>query len=97
MVTIKTTRYYLSVFGSIQKKLTQVSGDASKPSKDDVFQYQFDNDEEFFSHFQRLAVKTVRATLIKGKTVIGVYERKGGERDRPRPRLNSQKFKKRDG
>ncbi len=94
MTNVKTTRYYLNIFGSIQKNFTQISGDANSPTKNDVFEYEFKNDEEFFDHFRKLNVKTVRGKLEKGKTLVGAYDRGGLEqRDRPRPRFNSEKFK----
>ncbi len=94
MATVKTTRYFLGVFGSVQRKFMQVSGDANSPKSTDAFQYKFPNDEEFFNHFRMLKVKTVRGQLLKGNTLVGVYEREGAERyDRPRPRVNSEKFK----
>lgn len=91
MVTVKTTRYYLNIFGSIQRKFEQISNGSQ--SKDDAFQYQFINDTEFFDHFRKLNVKTDGGKLYKGNTMIGIYDRPGAHRDRPRPRLNSQKFK----
>ena len=93
MAKVKTTRYYLNVFGSVQGKMVQVTGDKASPTKDDVFQHEFRDDGEFFDHFRRLNVKTVGGKLLKGNTLIGVYERRGAERDRPRPRLNSEKFR----
>ncbi len=93
MATVKTTRYYKGIFGSIQNKMVQISGDANAATKDDVFEYEFNNDEEFFQHFRRLNIKTIGGKLEKGKTLVGAYERRGAERDRPRPRLNSEKFK----
>lgn len=93
MATVKTTRYYLPIFGSIQRKMTQTSGDANSPRSTDVFEYEFRDDSEFFDHFRALNVKTVGGTLQKGNTTIGVYNRNGLERrDRPRPRMNSEKF-----
>lgn len=93
MATVKTTRFYLPIFGSIQRKMEQVSGDATAPKKDDVFQYAFRDDGEFFDHFRKLNIKTVAGKLEKGNTLVGMYERRGAERDRPKPRLNSEKFK----
>jgi hypothetical protein len=93
MAKVKTTRYYLNIFGSVQKKMTQVTGDPKAPTKDDVFQYDFANDGDFFDHFRKLNIKTIQGKLEKGNTLVGVYERKGAERDRPRPRINSEKFK----
>ncbi len=93
MATVKTTRYYVPIFGSIQRKMTQVSGDPKAPSKDDCFQYEFANDNEFFDHFRKLNIKTIAGKLEKGKTLCGIYVRRGAERDRPRPRISSEKFK----
>ncbi len=93
MATVKTTRYYVPIFGSIQKKMTQISGDANAPKKDDIFTYEFSNDDEFFDHFRKLNIKTLQGRLEKGKTLCGMYERRGAERDRPRPRIASERFK----
>ena len=95
MAIVKTTRYYLNIFGSIQRDFKQITGDPASPTKDDVFQYAFIDDTLFFRHFQKLGVKTERGSLVKGKTLIGAYERQGAERDRPKPRMNSQKFRNR--
>jgi hypothetical protein len=93
MATVKTTRYYLPIFGSIQKKMTLIAGDANTPRSTDVFEYEFRDDAEFFDHFRKLNIKTVAGKLEKGNTLVGMYERRGAERDRPRPRINSEKFK----
>lgn len=92
--TVKTIRYYRSCFGSIQNKMEQISGDPNSPVKDDVFSYVFKDDIEFFNHFRKLNVKTIGGVLEKGNTKVGAYERAGAfvERDRPRPRMNSEKF-----
>lgn len=93
MAIVKTTRYYLNVFGSIQRDFKTLAP-AGSNDKDDVFEYTFQNDEQFFSHFYKLNVKTEAGKLLKGKTLIGIYTRNGLEkRDRPRYRMNSQKFK----
>jgi hypothetical protein len=93
MATVNTTRYYIPIFGSIQRKMTQISGDPNSPTKDDVFTYEFNNDDEFFDHFRKLRIKTIGGKLEKGNTLCGVYERRGAEQDRPRPRLMSEKFR----
>lgn len=94
MATVKTTRYYLNIFGSIQRDFKQITGDAAAPKKDDIFEHQFKTDELFFDHFRKLNVKTIGGKLEKGNTLIGAYERAGAERrDRPRPRFNSEKFR----
>ena len=94
MATVKTTRYFLNMFGEIQRKMIQITGDPANPTKDDIFQYTFISDEIFFQHFQRLKIKTIQGRLEKGNTLVGAYERNGAEdRDRPRRRMNSEKFK----
>ena len=98
MAKVRTVREFLNIFGSIQRKFTLIGGDERSPSKTDVFEYEFQNDVDFFSHFQQLNVKTDRGQLIKGKTQIGSYERKNSYLDRPRPRLASKRFlKKQNG
>jgi len=91
MVTVKTTRYYVNIFGSIQKDFALAS--KAIQDKDDVLQYIFPIDELFFQHFQRLNIKTLKGQLMKGKTLIGAYERNGAQWDRPRPRMSSKKFR----
>jgi len=96
MAIVKTTRYYLNVFGSIQRDFKTTASEGSN-NRDDVFEYTFPNDELFFQHFYRLNIKTAQGKLLKGKTLVGVYTRRGLEKkDRPRPRMNSQKFRERD-
>lgn len=92
MAKVRTVREFLNVFGSIQRKFVLVGGDEKNPLKTDVFEYEFSNDVDFFSHFQQLNVKTDRGNLLKGKTLIGSYSRKNGHLDRPRPRLASERF-----
>ena len=93
MAKVKTTRYYLPIFGSIQRKMVQTSGDTNNPRSTDALEYEFRDDLEFFNHFRVLKIKTVGGVLEKGNTKIGIYERGGAERrDRPRSRINSEKF-----
>ena len=94
MTTVKTIRFYLACFGSIQNKMEMIGGDSANPTRNDIFEYEFKDDTEFFNHFRKLNVKTIGGLLEKGNTQIGRYDRAGAEnRDRPLRRLNSQKFR----
>lgn len=73
--------------------MEQFTGDPNVPKKDDIFSYTFGNDDDFFDHFRKLNIKTVGGRLMKGNTLCGAYERRGAERDRPRPRIASERFK----